>query len=166
MIAHRASWKGTNPYAVPVYFITIAGPKSASMTKRRFRMYRTAMIFSAGVLAAALSAGAAWANGAVYAMTNELGNNQVLVYARSSYGTLSLTPIQQISTQGGGSGLQLSAVDNLGSAGSVQLDPSNKFLFVVNTESLAANNGQGNYNSDCSPGSITIFSVGSGGILD
>ena len=128
-------------------------------------MYRTAMIFSAGVLAAALSAGTAWANGAVYAMTNELGNNQVLVYARSSYGTLSLTPIQQISTQGGGSGLQLSAVDNLGSAGSVQLDPSNKFLFVVNTESLAANNGQGNYNSDCSPGSITIFSIGSGGIL-
>ena len=98
-------------------------------------------------------------------MTNALGNNQVLVYARSSYGTLSLTPIQQISTQGGGSGLQLSAVDNLGSAGSMQLDPSNKFLFVVNTESLAINNGQGNYNSDCSPGSITIFSVGSDGTL-
>ena len=128
-------------------------------------MYRSTIVFFAGVLAVAFSAGAAWANGAVYAMTNALGNNQVLVYARSSYGTLSLTPVQTISTQGGGSGLQLGAVDSLGSAGSVQLDPSNQFLFVVNTETAAANNGMGNYNSDCSPGSITIFSVGSGGIL-
>jgi len=128
-------------------------------------MYRTAMVVCTGFMMAALSAGTAWADGAVYAMTNALGNNQVLVYSRSSFGTLSSTPIQTISTQGGGSGLQLSAVDNLGSAGSVQLDPSDKFLYVVNTETAAANNGAGSYNSDCNLGSITTFSVGAGGML-
>jgi 6-phosphogluconolactonase (cycloisomerase 2 family) len=128
-------------------------------------MYRATIVFSAGVLAAAFSAGTAWASGAVYAMTNTLGNNQVLVYSRSSSGTLSTTPVQTIATQGGGSGLQLSSVDNLGSAGSVQLDPSNQFLFVVNTESANTNNGMGNYNSDCNQGTITSFRVGPTGML-
>ena len=128
-------------------------------------MYRGTIVFFTGILAAAVSAGSAWADGAVYTMTNALGSNQVLVYTRSANGVLSSTPVQTISTQGGGSGLQLSAVDNLGSAGAVQLDPSNQFLFVVNTESAAINNGQGSYNSDCNPGSITAFRVGAGGAL-
>src|SRR5579863_9507451 len=128
-------------------------------------MYRATIVFSLGILAAVFSAGTALASGAVYAMTNTLGNNQVLVYSRSSSGTLSSTPVQTIATQGGGSGLQLSSVDNLGSAGAVQLDPSNQFLFVVNTESVNTNNGQGNYNSDCNQGTITSFRVGPNGML-
>ncbi len=128
-------------------------------------MYRVTIIFCAGVLAATFSTGTLRASGAVYAMTNALGNNQVLVYSRSSSGTLSTTPVQTISTQGGGSGFQLTSVDAMGSAGSVQLDPSNEFLFVVNTESANANNGMGNYNSDCNQGTITSFRVGPTGML-
>ena len=105
----------------------------------------------------------ALADGAVYAMTNALGNNQVLVYHRASDGTLTL--IQTIATGGGGSGLQLSAVDSLESAGSVQLDAEHHLLFVVNTNSASANNGAGPYNSDCEQGSITSFSVASDGTL-
>jgi 6-phosphogluconolactonase len=128
-------------------------------------MHRATIIFSAGVLSVAFSAGTAWASGAVYAMTNALANNQVLVYTRSSTGTLSSTPVQTIGTEGGGSGLQLSSVDNLGSAGGVQLDPSNQFLFVVNTESANINNGMTTYNSDCNQGTITSFRVGPTGML-
>src|SRR5215469_12972795 len=79
-----------------------------------------------------LPAAGAWADGAVYAMTNALDNNQVLVYHRAASGSLSLA--QTVATGGGGSGLQLAGVDALGSAGSVQLDPDHRLLFVVNTE--------------------------------
>ena len=105
----------------------------------------------------------ALADGAVYAMTNALGNNQVLVYHRASDGTLTL--IQTIATGGGGSGLQLSAVDSLESQGSVQLDADHHLLFVVNANSASANNGAGPYNSDCEQGSVTSFSVASDGTL-
>jgi 6-phosphogluconolactonase len=110
-----------------------------------------------------LTAGIASADGAVYAMTNALGNNQILVYHRAANGNLSL--IQTIATGGGGSGLQLASVDSLGSAGSVQLDKEHHFLFVVNTETAAANNGAGAYNSDCQQGTITSFSIASDGSL-
>ena len=112
-----------------------------------------------------LSAGRAWADGAVYAMTNALGNNQILVYARASDGSLSSTPIQTIATGGGGSGLQLAAVDSLGSAGGVQLNAGHNLLFAVNANSASANNGAGSYNTDCGQGSITSFSVASDGTL-
>ena len=56
-------------------------------------MHRATIIFSAGVLSVAFSAGTAWASGAVYAMTNALANNQVLVYTRASNGTLSSTRV-------------------------------------------------------------------------
>ena len=105
----------------------------------------------------------AFADGAVYAMTNALGSNQILVYHRASDGSLTL--IQTIATGGGGSGLQLSAVDSLESAGSVQLDADHHLLFVVNANSASANNGAGPYNSDCQQGSITSFSVASDGTL-
>ncbi len=117
------------------------------------------------VLCCSLCAGTAWADGAVYAMTNALGNNQILVYHRASNGSLSSTPIQTIATGGGGSGLQLSGVDSLGSAGSVQLDPTHQILFVINTETASANNGAGTYNQDCSLGTITSFLVASDGTL-
>ena len=110
-----------------------------------------------------LVAGTASADGAVYAMTNALGNNQILVYHRAANGNLTL--IQTIATGGGGSGLQLAGVDSLGSAGSVQLDKEHHFLFVVNTESASANNGAGAYNADCQQGTITSFSIASDGSL-
>ena len=116
-------------------------------------------------LCCSLPAGVAWADGAVYAMTNALGNNQVLVYHRASDGSLSSTPIQTIATGGGGSGLQLSAVDSLGSEGGLQLDQVHQLLFAVNTESASANNGAGPYNQDCQEGSITSFRVAWDGTL-
>jgi 6-phosphogluconolactonase len=111
-----------------------------------------------------LPAGEAWADGAVYAMTNALGNNQVLVYHRSSNGSLSAL-VQTAATGGGGSGLQLAGVDALGSAGSLVLDSNHRFLFAVNTESAAENNGVGTYNTDCRQGTITSFRVEADGTL-
>lgn len=112
---------------------------------------------------ALLIASAAWADGAVYAPTNALDNNEVLVYHRAADGFLNL--IQTVATGGGGSGLQLAGVDSLGSAGSVQLDPNHHLLFVVNTESAAENNGAGAYNTDCAQGTITSFRVAADGTL-
>jgi 6-phosphogluconolactonase len=128
-------------------------------------MIRNAIKFSMFALCCWLPAGVAWADGAVYAMTNALGNNQILVYHRASNGSLSSTPIQTIATGGGGTGLQLSGVDSLGSQGSVQLDAAHQILFVVNTETASANNGAGTYNQDCALGTITSFLVASDGTL-
>lgn len=50
------------------------------------------------------------ADGAVYAMSNALGNNEVLVYHRAADGSLTLA--QTVATGGGGSGLQLAGVDS------------------------------------------------------
>lgn len=109
-------------------------------------------------LFSSLSAVAAWANGAVYAMTNAVGDNQILVYHRGNDGTL--TYIQTIATGGGGSGAQLSPpVDSLGSQGSLVLDPAHHLLFAVNTESLAEND------QDCQEGTITSFVVTPSGRL-
>lgn len=116
-------------------------------------------------LACLLPAAAAWADGAVYAMTNALGNNQVLAYHRAADGSLGGNPIQTIATGGGGSGLQEAGVDSLGSAGSIQLDPDHDLLFVVNTESAAENDGTGAYNTDCQQGTITSFRVAADGTL-
>ena len=116
-------------------------------------------------LACLMPAAAAWADGAVYAMTNALGNNQVLVYHRAADGSLGGIPIQTTATGGGGSGLQLAGVDSLGSAGSIQLDPDHHLLFVVNTESAAENDGTGAYNTDCRQGTITSFRVAADGTL-
>jgi 6-phosphogluconolactonase (cycloisomerase 2 family) len=109
------------------------------------------------------TAGVAWADGTVYAMTNALGNNQIVAYHRASNGNLTL--IQTIATGGGGSGLQLSGVDSLGSAGGLQLDQAHHLLFAVNTETISGNNGSGSYNSDCNQGTITSFLVASDGVL-
>lgn len=126
-------------------------------------MYRYALHIFAGIAAITNLAGTIWADGAVYAMTNALGNNQIKVYSRAANGNLTLA--QTIATGGGGSGLQLAGVDSLGSSGSVQLDATHRLLFAVNTESTSANNGVGAYNSDCQQGTITSFVVSSTGML-
>jgi 6-phosphogluconolactonase len=128
-------------------------------------MARNLLKLPAFALVCALPAAAAWADGAVYAMTNALDNNQVLVYHRANNGNLSPTPVQTVATGGGGSGLQLAGVDALGSAGSIQLDPDHRLLFVVNAESAAENDGAGAYNTDCRQGTITSFRVGRDGAL-
>lgn len=126
-------------------------------------MCRNGVYFIVSMLAATCFASTVWADGAVYAMTNALANNQINVYHRAANGNLTL--VQTIATGGGGSGLQLAGVDSLGSAGSLQLDAAHQFLFAVNTESAAANNGAGSYNSDCQQGTITSFLVGANGML-
>ena len=123
-----------------------------------------AKVFACVIFCSLLSL-AAWADGAVYAMTNALGNNQVLVFHRGADGNLTATPVQTIATGGGGSGLQEAGVDSLGSAGSIQLDPGHHLLFVTNTESAAENDGSGAYNTDCQLGTITSFQVASNGTL-
>src|SRR4051794_17176241 len=95
-------------------------------------MRRNLVSLSAFALFCAASAAPAWADGAVYAMTNALNHNEVKVYHRASDGNLTL--VQTIATGGGGSGLQLAGIDSLGSAGSIQIDPDYRLLFVVNTE--------------------------------
>jgi 6-phosphogluconolactonase len=102
------------------------------------------------------------ADGAVYAMTNALGNNQIVVYHRAGNGTLSL--VQTIATTGGGSGTQLDATDSLGSQGSLALDSTHRHLFAVNTETkvtLSTSTPTG----DCQQGSISSFLVASDGTL-
>src|SRR5436190_7345622 len=126
-------------------------------------MLRNLAKLSIAALLSAVSAADVWADGAVYAMTNALVSNEVKVYHRAADGSLTL--MQTAVTGGGGSGLQLAAVDSLGSAGSVQLDPQHLLLFVVNTESVAENNGAGTYNNDCQQGTITSFRIQSDGSL-
>src|SRR5438270_2040626 len=89
-------------------------------------MRRNLVSLSAFALFCAASAAPAWADGAVYAMTNALNHNEVKVYHRASDGNLTL--VQTIATGGGGSGLQLAGIDSLGSAGSIQIDPDYRLL--------------------------------------
>jgi 6-phosphogluconolactonase len=145
----------------PLTYLSFSGSFSVAIGRRIVARNMIRLLICA--VFCSLAAAGAWADGAVYAMTNALGNNQVLVYHRASDGSLTL--VQTIATGGGGSGLQLSAVDSLESAGSMQLDDEHHFLFVVNANSANANNGAGPYNTDCEQGSITSFSVASDGTL-
>lgn len=103
------------------------------------------------------------ADGAVYAMTNALGNNQIKVYRRAADGTLRL--MQTIATGGGGSGIQLDPTDSLGSQGSLMLDRANGRLFAVNTESLAEDVRDESDIGDCQEGTISSFRVANDGSL-
>ena len=84
------------------------------------KMSSMTLTFQLCVFAGLVLPGTGWADGAVYAMTNALGTNQVKVYHRASDGTLSL--VQTINTGGGGSGAQLDPTDSLGSQGGLMLD--------------------------------------------
>lgn len=103
------------------------------------------------------------ADGAVYAMTNARGSNGITVYNRAANGLLTL--IQQISTGGGGSGIQLDPTDSLGSQGALVLHPSHHLLFAVNTESVAEDPRDGVDIGDCQEGTISAFSVAADGSL-
>jgi 6-phosphogluconolactonase (cycloisomerase 2 family) len=98
------------------------------------------------------------AGGAVYAMANGVGNNQIVVYRRGADGRLTLA--DSVATGGGGSGAQLDGVDPLGSQSSVLLHPNRRFLYAVNT-----NIGSENAQHDCHQGSISVFQVASDGGL-
>lgn len=115
------------------------------------------------ILVSSLAPAAAWADGAVYAMTNALGNNQINVYHRAADGTLALT--QTIATGGGGGGVQLDPTDSLGSQGGLVLDMDHQRLFAVNTESLAEHRVGGSTVGDCQEGTISSFSVAPDGSL-
>jgi 6-phosphogluconolactonase len=108
---------------------------------------------------------AAWAQGAVYTMTNSIHNNQVVAYARATDGTL--TQMQTISTHGGGSGIQFGgadADDTLGSQGSLLLDRADGLLFAINTENSAENLVLSGL-QDCNQGSISTFVIRPNGRL-
>src|SRR5262249_17577882 len=137
--------------------------QSLTQPLRREDMSRNAFGTFICALCCLLFARAAWADGAVYAMTNALGNNEIKAFHRAANGSLSLA--QTIATGGGGGVLQLAGVDVLGSSGSLQLDRDHRFLFAVNTESASENNGAGAYNTDCQQGTITSFRVEADGTL-
>jgi 6-phosphogluconolactonase len=121
-------------------------------------MKKIKMLIALSALVLIMSAASqARTSGAVYAMTNALGQNQVLVYHRASNGTLKL--VQTIATGGGGSGVQLAGIDSLGSQGALALDKGHHRLFAVNTETLASNG------YDCQEGTITSFLVRDNGRL-
>lgn len=68
--------------------------------------------------------------GAVYTMTNDSSNNQVVVFGR--YGGGGLTKMASVSTGGAGSGTIL---DSLGSQGSLALTQDQQWLLAVNAGS-------------------------------
>ena len=104
------------------------------------------------------------ADGAVYAMTNALSENQIKVYQRAGDGTLTLA--QTIGTAGGGSSIQLDATDSLGSQGALVLDQQHKHLFAVNTEtSFRLSPTDDIKKGDCNVGSVTSFAVQADGTL-
>jgi len=59
-------------------------------------VFRSTVRFSMFALCCSLPVAVAWADGAVYAMTNALGNNQILVYHRASDGSLSSPPSRRL----------------------------------------------------------------------
>lgn len=126
---------------------------------------RSILLGASSVCLALLLPGVAWGQGAVYAMTNAQGTNQIVVWSRASDGTL--TKIQTIATGGGGSGIQFGGADDndtLGSQGSIVIDAAHRHLFAVNTDSTAENllpDGQ----QDCNQGSISSFLIGRDGKL-
>jgi hypothetical protein len=125
--------------------------RSAAMKKIQMLIAISAIVLISS------TASEARTKGAVYAMTNALGQNQILVYHRAQDGTLKL--MQTIATGGGGSGLQLAGIDSLGSQGALALGKGHHLLFAVNTETLASNG------YDCQEGTITSFRVAPGGRL-
>ena len=136
------------------------GTRAGVRTWRKEQMARGISRLFLCALFSSLPLVGAWAGGAVYAMTNALnkdGGNKILVFHRARDGTL--TSLQTIATGGGGSGLQLSPPDSLGSQGALILDAGHHRLFAVNAETLAANS------HDCQEGTITSFLVAGDGSL-
>ncbi|MCA9708351.1 MAG: beta-propeller fold lactonase family protein [Myxococcales bacterium] len=76
---------------------------------------------------------AAASEGAVYAMTNDLFDNEIAVYTRDDDGTLALDGY--VSTGGRGVGDTTEPVDALGSQAPLVLDPDGRWLLAVNASS-------------------------------
>jgi 6-phosphogluconolactonase len=127
------------------------------MTSKRFMLARWLFVTAVAGCLLVGPAAAARDQGAVYAMTNALVTNQIVVWARAEDGTL--TSLQTIATGGGGSGTQIDPTDSLGSQGSVVIDREHHWLFAVNTETTASNM------QDCNPGSISSFRIAGDGSL-
>ncbi len=98
------------------------------------------------------------ATGAVYAMTNQAGKNEIVVYKRGEDGKLTLSTT--VPTGGGGSGEQLDPADPLGSQGALLLHRRMRLVFAVNTESSSAHSEH-----DCKQGTISIFRLSADGHL-
>jgi 6-phosphogluconolactonase len=95
-------------------------------------MRRFVTILAAALVAAAITAPAAWAapggpGGAVFTQTNDAAGNQVVIWSRSTDGTLA--PAGSVPTGGLGTGA------GLGSQGAVTLSGDGRWLFVVNAGS-------------------------------
>jgi 6-phosphogluconolactonase (cycloisomerase 2 family) len=99
--------------------------------------------------------------GAVYAMTNALGANEIKVFTRMRDGTLT-APIT-VATGGGGSGFQLQGIDSLGSQGGLILDKAHRHLFAVNTETVQED--MDGTHHDCQIGTISSFLVAADGSI-
>jgi len=82
---------------------------------------------------AAAPASAAGTSHAVFVQTDNLSGNQVVVYDRSSEGTLTQAGVYN--TGGLGGQLEGSAVDHLGSQGSLAYDSQNGLLYALNAGS-------------------------------
>jgi 6-phosphogluconolactonase (cycloisomerase 2 family) len=90
----------------------------------------------AAVLAGAVGAAPAFATGtshAVFVQTDNVKGNQIVVYDRSSEGTLTQAGIYN--TGGLGGALEGSVVDHLASQGSLAYDAQDNLLFAVNAGS-------------------------------
>jgi 6-phosphogluconolactonase len=135
------------------------------MFRKRFTLARWLFVMAVAVCLLPGQAAVAGDQGAVYAMTNALGTNQIVVWARADDGTLS--PLQTINTGGGGSGIQFGgadADDTLGSQGSLIIDQQNRLLFAINTENTAENLILSAL-QDCVQGSISSFLIATDGTL-
>lgn len=91
-------------------------------------------------LAGSLTTAQGQTTGAVFAMTNRAGNNEVVAYSRSSTGTLAQTG--RFSTRGNGQGVDFDT------QGGLTLSADNRYLYA------------------CNPGSdnVTVFSVSGSGL--
>ena len=124
---------------------------------------RTMVGLLVGLIVGWSAPGAVRADGAVYAMTNALRNNEIVVYHRANNGTLMF--MQRIATGGGGSGIQLDPTDSLGSQSGLVLDQPHRRLFAVNTQSLAEDPRNGTDVGDCQEGTISSFRFADDGRL-
>ncbi len=93
-----------------------------------------ALCFALGLMVAAPTFAQPCCPGAVYAMTNAAGGNEIVVYDRADDGTLTLNGTEATGGQGG-IGEPPEPEDALGSASPLILSKNQKWLFAVNAGS-------------------------------
>jgi len=113
--------------------------ESNMITSRRSQAFSTivvlALLMSLAALPVAVSAGSDNAPGAIYAMTNDATDNQVVVLSRAADGTL--TPAGSFPTGGTGSGTFENSANGLilGEQSPNNLNGSHKYLYATNAGS-------------------------------